>query len=474
MKLLVRNGRLVTDSGTFNADILCRDGRIVAIRDGFPPLSGCETVDASGMLVFPGFVDPHVHVYLPAAGTFATDDHITASRAALLGGTTSFIEFVIPARDQSPGDALRIWSDKARDAICDYSFHMAVTRFDKQIASELDRVVEKGITSLKVHLAYHDELALPDAELYELLEYAAQRNLTTIAHCENAEVIELRRKRLHNSGKRAMRWHYESRPPLVERDGTHHFLCLAALTGARAYVAHLSCRQALDVAMEFRRQGYPVFVETLIQFLLLDRSYTELPPEEAVKYVMSPPLRNPEDRHALWTALSTGSIDTVGTDHAPFNLHGQKDRALNDFTRVPNGLPGIQDRIRLLYTHGVCPYRISLNRMVEIAAAAPAKIFGLYPRKGSLQIGSDADLVIFDPAVEETISASRHAMKVDYSPYEGWKVKGRISMVILRGRIAVREGQVLLSPGYGHFIPRPAPSLREPQSPGGPRGSDPS
>ena len=454
MQLLVKNGKLVTASGTCKADILCRDGRIAAIGDNIAAPAGCETVDASGMLVFPGFVDPHVHVYLPAAGTFATDDHVTASRAALLGGTTSFIEFVIPSRDQSPAEALRIWSDKASDAICDYSFHMAVTHFDNRIARDLDRIVETGITSLKVHLAYRDELALPEAELYELLEYAARRNLTTIAHCENAEVIEIRRKRLYDAGKRAMRWHYESRPPLVERDGTHHFLSLAALTGARAYVAHLSCREALSVALEFRRRGYPVFVETLIQFLLLDRSYTELPPEEAVKYVMSPPLRNPEDRQALWKALAVGSIDTVGTDHAPFNLHGQKDRALNDFTRVPNGLPGIQDRIRLLYTHGVCRNRISLNRMVEVAAAAPARIFGLYPRKGTLQIGSDADLVIFDPMVEETISASRHAMNVDYSPYEGWKVKGRVNIVILRGRIAVQNGDVLLPPGFGQFLPR--------------------
>jgi len=252
-----------------------------------------------------------------------------------------------------------------------------------------------------------------------------------------------------------MRWHYESRPPLVEADGTHHFLTLASLCRCPAYVAHLSCREALEVAVQFRQHSNPVFIETLIHFLLLDRSYLELPPAEAVKYVCSPPLRNPEDRAALWDALTAGIVDTVGTDHAPFNLHGQKDRALNDFTQVPNGLPGIQDRLRLLFTHGVAAGRISLQRLVQVASTNPARIFGLFPRKGTIQVGADADLVIYDPRTEGTLSAATHAMNVDYSPYEGWKVQGTVDTVILRGRVVVEEGRISAEPGYGEFIPRP-------------------
>lgn len=456
MILLVRKGRVITAEGEYCADILCRDGVIAEIGASLNCPHGARELDAEGKLVFPGFIDPHVHVYLPASGTFATDDHLTASRAALLGGTTCFLEFVLPERRQSPLAALKLWRDKARQSLCDYSFHMAITRFDEAVASELEEVVSQGITSFKVHLAYKDLLSLTEEELYRLLQFAAKRHLLVVAHCENADIVELRRRQLWEEGKRAMRYHYESRPPLVERDGTHHFLSLAALCGCPAYVAHLSCRKALDVATYFRQRHARIFVETLIQFLLLDRTYTELPPEEAVKYVMSPPLRDPEDREALWQAARNGLIDTVGTDHAPFNLRGQKNRALNDFTRVPNGLPGIQDRVRLLYTYGVEAGRISLQQFVKLAATAPAQIFGLYPRKGTIQIGSDADLVIFDPNREDVISAATHAMNVDYSPYEGWKVKGAVEYVVLRGQLVVEQQKLIAPPGYGRFIPRSA------------------
>jgi len=456
MSLLIQGGELITASSRSRADIYCEGETITRIAAHITPPPDCEVLPARGCLVFPGFVDPHVHVYLPTPSTTAKDTHETAGKAALLGGTTCYIEFVIPARTEEPRDALETWRAAAAGrSPADYSFHMAVTRYDASVAEQLEHIVSsEGITSFKVHLAYKDYLEVSDSELYHILGLARRLGAITIAHCENAAAVELLRRQLVSAGRRAPRWHYYSRPPEVEEEGTRHFLFFAALQQAPAYIAHLSSRAALAVAMQAVGKGQRVWIETLIQFLLLDKSYAELPDFEGAKYVMSPPLREKEDRSALWAALAAGNISTVGTDHAPFDFHGQKDLGRDDFTRIPNGLPGIEERVKLLYTHGVLGGRIDLHRFVDAASTRPARIFGLFPRKGTIQVGADADLVVWNPDWQGTISAATHHMNVDYSPYEGWKITGRAEYVTVRGRLMVEKGRFVGPVDHGRFIGR--------------------
>lgn len=457
MTLLIQGGELVTATERRRADILCEGERIARIEPSLAPPPGATVVDARDRYVFPGFVDPHVHVYLPAAGTFAKDNYATASRAAVLGGTTCFFDFVLPERDELPGSALERWHEQARgQSVCDYAFHMGVTRFNARVADDLRRVVAAGVTSFKVHLAYPEALALTEAELYGVLGLARELGVLTMGHCENADLVVALQQELLRQGKTGPEWHEASRPALVEADGTHHFLTVAALQRAPAYVAHLSCDDALRVALDARRRGQAVWIETLIQFLLLDKSYTERPNFEGAKYVMSPPLRDASHHAPLWAALQQGLIHTVATDHAPFDFCGQKDRGRSDFTRIPGGLPGIQDRINLLHTYGVLEGRLDLLRMVSVASTEPARLFGLFPRKGALRVGSDADLVVYDPYFEGTISAATHAMNVDYNAFEGWKTRGRAETVVVRGRVVVQDGAFVGEPGWGRFLPRAA------------------
>jgi dihydropyrimidinase len=454
MSLLIQHADIVTAEQRYPADLLCENGRITRIGQDLPVPSNGQTIDASGKQVFPGFIDPHVHVYLPASGTLACDDYRSASQAALLGGTTSFIDFVLPAPGEDPLEALATWQQQAEgNAACDYSFHMAVSAFTPRIADQLRKVVDLGIPSFKVHLAYKGVLALDDEALFNTLDLARQLNALTMAHCENAELIEIMRNRLFAEGKTAPKWHYDSRPPSVEACGVQHMLTFAQLANAPLYLVHLSCKESLALAIAAREQQ-PVFIETLIQFLLLDKTLAEQESFEAAKYIMSPPLRDQSNQPVLWKALADGAIQTVSTDHAPFNYDGQKTMGRDDFRKIPSGLPGIQDRVNLLYSYGVCEDRISLHRFVDALSTQPAKIFGLYPRKGTIAEGSDADLVIFDPDWRGTISAKTHAMNVDYSAYEGWPLKGRPDTVILRGQPVVENGSFTGTFGNGQFLPR--------------------
>jgi dihydropyrimidinase len=320
-------------------------------------------------------------------------------------------------------------------------------------------MVAQGITSFKVHLAYKDALGLTDEELFRSLGLARELGVMTMAHCENADAIELLRAQLLAEGQTGPEWHYHSRPPLLEADGTHHFLTFAALQEAPAYIAHLSCKESLDVALAAKQRGQSVWIETLIQFLLLDKTYAEKPDFEGAKYVMSPPLRDAANQAPLWDALEEGLISTLSTDHAPFDFKGQKEAGRNDFTRIPSGLPGIQDRATLLYTYGVEKNRIDIHRFVEAVSTQPAKLFGLYPRKGTIAEGSDADVVIFDPGTEQVISASEHAMNVDYNAFEGWPIKGKPVFVTVRGVPVVEEGSFVGHFGYGSFIKRSQPLI---------------
>ncbi len=426
MSLLIKNGEVVTASERYRADIWCAGETITSIGPNLPAPPGAEVIDAAGKLVFPGFIDPHVHIYLPFMGTFAKDSYSTASQAALVGGTTTLIEMVCPARGDDPLEAYELWKSKAAgQSACDYAFHMGVTRFDERTPDQLRKIVDDGTASFKVFLAYKGAFGVDDAELYRTLELAKRWGIIVTAHCENAEAVAQLQQHLLAAGKTGPEWHEPSRPPVVEAEGVHHLATFAGLTGAHVYVVHTSSCDALREAQAAQNRGVRMWVETVIPYLVVDRSYAEKPEFEGAKYVMSPPLREKRHQEALWTALATGQVNTVATDHAPFDFHGQKEMGRGDFTKIPNGIPSVEDRVNLLYTYGVQKGRIDLHRFVDAASTQAARIFGLFPRKGTIQPGSDADLVIYDPAYRGTISAKTQLMNVDYSAFEGWPLEGR-------------------------------------------------
>ena len=458
MSLLIRNGQIVTAEEQYVADVYCEAEQVTRIGFNLAVPRGTTIVDATGKYVFPGFVDPHVHAYLPLKAVCAKDTYETASRAALVGGTTCFIDFCTPERGQSPLDALRIWDERSEgQSACDYSYHLAVTSLNDRLEADLCRAVERrGIRSFKVYLAYKDSVGLGDEELARAFDLARELGVTVMGHCENADFIEQAQRQLLAAGRTGPEWHYASRPPEIEAQGTRHFLEFAERAKASAYVVHLSCEEALREALAARKRGVRVSIETLVSFLLLDKSFAERPGFEGAKYVVSPPLREEKNRGVLWKAVGDGSIDVVSTDHAPFDFEGQKTLGRGDFTKIPNGMPTIEDRVNLLYTYGVRPGRLTVHRFVDAASTRPAKLFGLYPKKGTIQPGSDADLVVYDMAHSGSISAKTHSMNVDYNPFEGWAISGRPSVVTVRGEMAVRDGKFVGTPGRGRFLARAA------------------
>lgn len=457
MPLLIKNGRIITAADDYTADIYCRDDKITRIEKNLqaPAEPGLEVIDAAGQYVFPGFIDPHVHIYLPFMGTYAKDTYTTASRAALVGGTTTLIEMVCPSRADDPLEAYQLWKSKAEgQSACDYTFHMGVTRFNDATESQLRKIVADGTASFKVFLAYKGAFGVDDTELYRTLELAKRWGVIVTAHCENETAIAQLQRDLLAAGKTGPEWHEPSRPPVVEAEGVHHLATFAGLTGAHVYVVHTSCEDALREAQAAQNRGVRMWVETVIPYLVVDKSYAEKPDFEGAKYVMSPPLRDKRHQDVLWNALQTGLVNTVATDHAPFDFRGQKEMGRGDFTKIPNGIPSVEERVRLLYTYGVSRGRISLQRFVDAASTQAARLFGLYPKKGTIQPGSDADLVVYDPAYRGTISARTQQMNVDYSAFEDWPIEGRTSLVTIRGRIQVRDGQFVGNATCGQMLRR--------------------
>jgi dihydropyrimidinase len=455
MALLVKNGEIVTADGRARADVWCEGETITTIGANLPTPPGAEVIDAAGCFVFPGFIDPHVHIYLPFMGTFAKDTYDTASRAALVGGTTTLIEMVCPSRADDPLQAYELWKQQAAGrSACDYAFHMGVTRFDSTTADVLRQIVKDGTASFKIFLAYQGAFGIDDAELFKTLELARKLGVIVTAHCENAEMVAQLQKRLLAEGKTGPEWHEPSRPVRVEAEGVHHLATFAELTGAHVYVVHTSCDDALTAARQARARGVSMWVETVAPYLVLDRTYAEKPNFEGAKYVMSPPLRELHHQQALWNGLVAGHIDTVATDHAPFDFHVQKEMGRQDFTRIPNGIPSVENRVHLLYTHGVATGRIDLNKFVAVASTNAAKLFGLFPRKGAIQPGADADLVVFDPKYRGTISAKTQLMNVDYSAFEGWPIVGRTEVVSVRGKVQVKGGAFVGSGSHGQMLKR--------------------
>jgi dihydropyrimidinase len=454
MGLLIKGGELVTAEGRRRADILVEDERIAAIGTGLTAPANAEVIDARGKLVFPGFIDPHVHIHLPFMATFAKDTHATASRAALVGGTTTYIEMVCPSRGEDALAGYELWKQKAQEnSACDYAFHMAVTRWDEKTEEQLREIVRDGTASFNIFLSYKDFFGVTDEEMFHALKLAAELGVITTAHCENAELVGQLQQELLAAGKIGPEWHEPSRPEFVEAEGTTRFATFLEATGAAGYVVHLSCRPALEAALAAKARGVRLSIESVLPHFLLDKTYAEREGVEGMKYVMSPPLRNKRNQPALWHSLEAGSIDTVGTDHCPFDGE-QKALGTKAFTQIPNGIPGLEDRVNLMWTYGVKRGRLSEQRFVEALSTQPAKLFGLYPRKGAIEVGADADLVIYDPEYRGKISAATQLTNNDYNGFEGWEIEGRPAVVMVRGKVQVRDGKFVGEQGRGQMLRR--------------------
>jgi dihydropyrimidinase len=454
MPLLVKNGEIVTPDSRYCGDIYIENETITRIGQDLTAPPGTEVIDATGKLVFPGFIDPHVHIYLPFMATFAKDTHETASIAALAGGTTTFIEMCCPSRQEDALDGYQLWKQKAQGAsACDYAFHMAVTRFDERTSDQLRQIVQDGTASFKIFLAYKNFFGVDDAEMYQVLKLAAELGVITTAHCENAELVSQLQQALLAEGKVGPEWHEPSRPVTVEAEGTGRFASFLEHTGATGYVVHLSCAPALKAAVDAKQRGVRLHIESVLPHFLLDKTYAERPGVEGMKYVMSPPLRDKDNPPALWTALEAGLIDTVGTDHCPFDT-SQKLLGRDAFTQIPNGIPGIEERVNLMYTYGVKSGRLDIHRFVDALSTCAAKLFGLFPRKGTIAVGSDADLVVYDPEYRGVIAAAHQHVNNDYNGFEGFAIEGRPAVVTVRGKVQVRDGEFVGERGRGKFLRR--------------------
>ncbi|GEM87355.1 dihydropyrimidinase [Meiothermus granaticius] len=454
MALLIKNGEIITADSRYKADIYVEGETITRIGQSLEAPPGTEVIDASGQYVFPGFIDPHVHIYLPFMATFAKDTHETGSKAALMGGTTTYIEMCAPSRHEDTLEGYQLWKGKAEgNSYCDYTFHMAVTRFDDKTAAQLREIVKDGINSFKIFLSYKGFFGVDDGEMYQTLRLAKELGVIVTAHCENAELVGQLQQKLLSEGKTGPEWHEPSRPESVEAEGTARFATFLENTGATGYVVHLSCKPALDAAMDAKARGVPLFIESVIPHFLLDKTYAERGGVEAMKYIMSPPLRDKRNQKALWDALAMGFIDTVGTDHCPFDT-AQKLLGKDAFTAIPNGIPAIEDRVNLLYTYGVSRGNLDIHRFVDAASTKSAKLFGLFPRKGTIAVGSDADLVIYDPSYRGKISAATQSVNNDYNGFEGFEIDGKPRVVTVRGKVAVRDGQFVGEKGRGKLLRR--------------------
>ncbi len=455
MSLLIRNADIVTADSRQHGDIYVEDETITRIGKNLEVApAGTEVIDATGKLVFPGFIDPHVHIYLPFMATFAKDTHETGSIAALVGGTTTFIEMCCPSRLDDALEGYHLWKSKAEgNSACDYSFHMSVTKFEEQTEGQLREIVRDGIASFKIFLAYKNFFGVDDAEMYQTLQLARKLGVIVTAHCENAELVARLQQQLLAEGKSGPEWHEPSRPDSVEAEGTNRFTVFLETLGTAGYVVHLSCAKALERAMAAKSRGVRLWVESVLPHFMLDNTYAERSGVEGMKHVMSPPLRDRGNHKTLWDALAMGFIDTVATDHCPFDT-SQKMLGKDSFTQIPNGIPGIEERVNLLYTYGVKRGRLDVHRFVDAASTRAAKLFGLFPRKGTIAVGSDADLVIYDPAYRGVLSAETQHSNCDYNGFEGMEIEGRPSVVTVRGRVQVRDGKFVGERGRGRLLKR--------------------
>src|SRR5579864_2452968 len=452
---VIRNATVVTATDTYRADVGISGDRVNAIAAQLPVENAGRVIDATGMLVIPGGIDVHTHLDMPFGGTMSADDFETGTIAAAFGGTTTLIDFAIQYKGQSLREAFDTWMKKAHDkAVTDYSFHCIITDLGSAQLEEMGQLIREGVTSFKLFMAYPGVFMLDDASIFRAMSQAAKHAGLICMHAENGGAIDVIVQRALAEGKRAPKYHALTRPVTAEAEATARAIALAEMAGAPVYIVHLSCNDALEKVREARDRGLPVYAETCPQYLYLSLENFDVPGFEGAKYVFTPPLREKWHQEKLWNGLAADHLQVVSTDHCPFCYKEQKELGRDDFTKIPNGGPGIEHRLSLVYTGGVQAKRFSVNRFVELVSTTPAKLFGLYPRKGTIAVGSDADLVIFDPDRKHTISAKTHHMRVDYSMFEGIQVTGMPSTVLSRGRVVVDNDKFLGSAGAGEFVKR--------------------
>ncbi|MEO9612489.1 MAG: dihydropyrimidinase [Nitratireductor sp.] len=453
MSKVIKNGTIVTADRTWKADVLIKHDKIVGIG---PDLHADHEIDATGCYVLPGGIDPHTHLEMPFMGTYSSDDFESGTRAALSGGTTMVIDFCLSQPDGSLLDAIKMWDNKSTRACCDYSFHMAITWWGEQVFNEMPEVVERGITSFKHFMAYKGALMVNDDEMYSSFSRCAELGALPMVHAENGDVVAALQEKLLAEGNNGPEAHAYSRPPEVEGEATNRAIMIADATGAPLYVVHTSCEQSHEAIRRARQKGMRVYGEPLVQHLVLDESeYANADWDHAARRVMSPPFRDKQHQDSLWAGLSAGSLQVVATDHCAFTTE-QKRTGLGDFTKIPNGTGGLEDRLPVLWTYGVSTGRLTMNEFVAVTSTNPAKIFGMYPRKGAITEGADADIVVWDPEKTKTISAKTQQSAIDYNVFEGIEVKGLPKYVLSRGEVVVDDFQVKAKPGHGQFVAREA------------------
>lgn len=451
MSKVIRNGTIVTADRTWKADILVQHDKIVAIGHD---LHGDHVIDATGCYVMPGGIDPHTHLEMPFMGTYSSDDFESGTRAAVSGGTTMVVDFCLPSPGQSLLEAIQMWDNKSTRATCDYSFHMAITWWGEQVFNEMPQVVEKGITSFKHFMAYKGALMVDDDEMYSSFQRCAEIGALPLVHAENGDVVAQLQAKLMEEGNNGPEAHAYSRPPEVEGEATNRAIMIADMAGTPLYVVHTSCEQSHEAIRRARQKGMRVYGEPLIQHLVLDESeYANADWDHAARRVMSPPFRNKQHQDSLWAGLQAGSLQVVATDHCAFSTE-QKRYGVGDFTKIPNGTGGLEDRMPVLWTRGVNTGRLTMNEFVAVTSTNIAKILNMYPRKGAIVEGADADIVIWDPEATKTISAKSQQSAIDYNVFEGIEVKGLPKTVLSRGEIVVEDGVVKAKPGHGKFVAR--------------------
>ncbi|WP_243387866.1 dihydropyrimidinase [Bacillus kexueae] len=455
MKKIIKNGTVVTASDTFSADICIENGVVSMIGHELHDPQA-EIIDASGCYIFPGGIDPHTHLDMPFGGTVTKDDFETGTIAAAFGGTTTIIDFCLTNKGEPLQSAIDTWHKKSKDkAVIDYSFHLMIGEINDDVLTELKEVINKeGITSFKVFMAYKNVFQADDGTLYRTLLAAKDLGALVMVHAENGDVIDYLTKQALKEGKTDPIYHALTRPPEVEGEATGRACQLTELADSQLYVVHVSCKEAVEQISKARDKGLNIWGETCPQYLVLDKTYLEKPNFEGAKYVWSPPLRDKEHQEVLWNALKNGQLQTLGSDQCSFDFKGQKELGRGDFTKIPNGGPTIEDRISILFSEGVQKGRITLNQFVDITSTRIAKLFGLFPKKGTIAVGTDADIVIFDPKKERVLSANTHHMAVDYNAFEGMKIKGEPITVLSRGEYVIKNKTFVGKPGRGQYIKR--------------------
>ncbi len=452
MTKVIKNGTVVTADLTYKADVLIDKGTIIEIG---PNLKGDEVLDATGCYVMPGGIDPHTHLEMPFMGTYSSDDFESGTRAALAGGTTMVVDFALPNQGEGLLDALKRWDNKSTRANCDYSFHMAVTWWGEKVFEDMQTVVQqRGINTFKHFMAYKGALMVNDDEMYASFQRLAELGAIAMVHAENGDVVAELSAKLLAAGNTGPEAHAYSRPPQVEGEATNRAIMIADMAGVPLYVVHTSCEDSHEAIRRARMMGKRVWGEPLIQHLTLDESeYFNKDWDHAARRVMSPPFRNKQHQDSLWNGLQAGSLSVVATDHCAFTTE-QKRSGVGDFTKIPNGTGGLEDRMPMLWTHGVATGRLTMNEFVAVTSTNIAKILNCYPKKGAILVGADADIVVWDPEKAKTISADSQQSAIDYNVFEGKAVKGLPRFTLTRGQVAVMDGEIRTQEGHGAFVKR--------------------